>query len=153
MTVLINQTPYLRSVYEDKGSYILNTWLRSVTDDELRLGISPILDLTRKVKVPYMVSDTTLVHNGWLSSHWLIDYFWPALIENGLTHFGIVLNSEPLPNSSSLRVENDLIRAGINLEYRRFSQLTDALDWIRSLQAPRVKDLPKPAQLGYLGLC
>jgi hypothetical protein len=147
MAVMINQTPYLRSVYEDQGGYILNTWLRSVTDDELRLGISPLLDFTRNVKVQTMVSDATLVHGGWSNSHWLTDYFWPTLIENGVTHFGLVLSSEPLPNSSSLQVENDLIRAGIVLDYRRFNHVLDALEWVRNLQTTRSQDMAKPVQV------
>lgn len=132
---IINEKPYIKSFWDNDAQCYVNEWHGIVEKEEFKEAVMVGFDFMIENNVKVHLADARDMRTGWTGAEeWLYSFFWPKLVENGLTHFGIILPHNAFLEFASYQMEKQMKDRGITLVYQAFENMESAKKWSAAIQ-------------------
>lgn len=133
---VVNDKPYVKSFWDKDHQCYVNQWHGIVGKKDFKEAVMIGFNYMMENKVKVHLADARDMRTGWTGAEdWLHEFFWPKLVENGLTHFGIILPHNAFLEFASYQMEQKMKDEGVSIVYCAFDSMKNANKWSLEVQS------------------
>lgn len=120
---------YLIIGYDADNQWVYNEWTGYQTYAGVAAGADACLEPLREHACAYLLNDNRQVIGPWdFAVTWILTYWMPRAIAQGLTHFANVISPEAMAALSARAMQTGI---GDKLQMRMFDNIEAAQAWLR----------------------
>jgi len=118
------------SIESTQTGWILAQWHGEINEERVKQGGLKSLEVIQATGCPYLINDNRDLKGSWLEANdWIEQELMPKLFKAGLRYVAHIYSPEFITRFSAVDLESRLQ----SIDFRLFSELSLAEDWIRSV--------------------
>jgi len=118
------------SIESTQTGWILAQWHGEINEEKVKQGGLKSLEVIQATGCPYLINDNRDLKGSWLEANdWIEQELMPKLFKAGLRYVAHIYSPEFITRFSAVDLESRLQ----SIDFRLFSELSLAEDWIRSV--------------------